>query len=33
MGPEQLRRHLSMTGGDGDETAVRMGWSGSFVYK
>lgn len=31
--PEQLKRHLSMTGGDVEEAAGRMGRSRSFVYK
>jgi transcriptional regulator of acetoin/glycerol metabolism len=31
--PEQVKRHLSMTGGDVDETATRMGRSRSCVYR
>jgi len=31
--PDQLKRHLSMTGGDVDATAARMGRSRSFIYK
>jgi transcriptional regulator of acetoin/glycerol metabolism len=33
MDPEQLKRHLSITGGDVDPTAARMGRSRSFIYK